>query len=423
MTRPKIRLHVEIEFNTMNKILLFFLFIFILSCNHEKQKNKISKTLTDELQKISATGLIHGFSVSIVNDKSILYQRGFGVSDLKNKKPYTVNTIQKVGSISKVIIGLALLKAQELGKLDLDDPISKYLSFDISNPNFPNEKITLRQLANHTSSIVDTKYYDENVYILKDDQGFNGIEEMNGVFKPSQSQISMPEFIKKLLSKEEEWYLKEGFTEFKPGTNYKYTNIGAALAAYILEIATEESYQSFTQKNIFKHLRMSSSGWSFETFDSSNVSNLYYGHKQVPFYKLQSYPDGGLFTSLNDLSLLLNELIKGQSGTGDLLKTKSYYELFGSKKNSDSINSIKKENPAFSVKYDSCIFMGKTQTGYFGHTGSDLGLVSLMFFNADDKLGQIVTVNTHIDGNNEKILKELWLIWDKLEEYKTKLNY
>lgn len=315
-----------------------------------------------------------------------------------------------------------MLKAQELGKLNLDDPINKYLAFDVSNPSFPKESITLRHLANHSSSINDTKFYDDNVYVLKDNRGFNGIEEMKDVFKPAATQLSMSKFLEKLLSKDGDWYLKEGFTEFKPGTHYNYTNVGAALAAYIVEQATGKSYPKFTKKYIFDPLKMAASGWSFETVDTSLVSKLYYNDKAIPSYRLQSYPDGGLFTSAHDLSLLLKELINGQSGVSVLLTTESYREIFGPKTIAHPTMNQKKENPALSVQYDSCIFMGKTDTGYFGHTGGDLGLVSLMFFNGQDGLGRILTVNTHIDGAEEKTLNQLWNIWNTLELHKTKLN-
>ena len=413
----------ELTKSITNKIpLFFFIIVFISSCTENTDSDdKSYEALTHELQKISEQELIHGFSVALVDHEKTLYQKGFGFSDIEEKKPYTHHSIQKVGSVSKVIIGLSLLKAQELGKLNLDDPVNKYLTFDVSTPSFPDEEITIKHLANHTSSIIDTKYYDENVYTLKENNGFNGIEEMKAVFKPSQSKTSISTFLEKILSKDGEWYLEEGFSTFKPGTNHQYSNVGAALAALILEKATGESYSNFTSKHIFQPLEMSSAGWSFETVDASHISNLYYGNKKIPDYRLQSFADGGLFTSTHDLSLLLRELIKGQSGTGKLLTKDRYTDLFGPSSISSSTDSVR-ENPVFTVRYDSCIFMGKTPKGYYGHTGGDFGLVSLMFFNAKDRFGRILTVNTHIEGDEEKILNQLWEIWNKLEDYQLKLN-
>ena len=395
--------------------------MLIISC--ENKTSKISEELTHELLSLSETGSIKGFSVAIVNDTKVLYQRGFGLSDMENNKPYSSQTIQNIGSVSKVIIGIALLKAQELGELNLNEPINNYLPYNVYNPSFPSEEITLKHLANHSSSITDTKFYHENVYILKEGEEFNKIKELEGVFNPSNSLISMEKFLKKLLSEDGEWYSNERFTQNAPGEKFTYSNVGAALAAHIIEIATGESYPDFTQKYIFEPLKMTSTGWSFETTDFSNHSKLYsYNGIELPFYRLQSYPDGGLLTSSNDLALLLRELIRGQSSMGTLLKRESYLKLYGDKTTFNESDSIKDVNPVLSVKYDSCLFMGRTSTGYFGHTGGDPGIVCLMFFNSYNKIGRILIVNTHIDGSEEEILNELWDIWAKLEEYKVKFN-
>ena len=67
-------------------------------------------------------------------------------------------------------------------------------------------------------------------------------------------------------------------------------------------------------------LKMTSSGWSFDSVDLSMHTKLYTsGNTEIPFYSLITYPDGGLITSANDLSKYLIELIKGYNGKGTLL--------------------------------------------------------------------------------------------------------
>ena len=138
--------------------------------------DSILRKLTEELENICSREYINGFSVAIVNQDGTLYEKGFGYSDIKASKKYTNNTIQNIASISKTFIGIALLKAQELGKLNLDDPINKHLSFNVNNPYFPNEQITIRQLATHTSSIKDPSRYEKNGYILKEND--NGVAKV-----------------------------------------------------------------------------------------------------------------------------------------------------------------------------------------------------------------------------------------------------
>ena len=77
--------------------------------------------LIEKLQKAYANDSIMGFSVSIVDEKGILFEKGFGLSDLDPKKRYTSETVQPIASISKTLIGISLIKAEELGLIKMDD--------------------------------------------------------------------------------------------------------------------------------------------------------------------------------------------------------------------------------------------------------------------------------------------------------------
>ena len=110
----------------MKKLIIVIVINILISPIYCQTNDSISRKLTEELERIYSKGYINGFSVAIVNQNSILYEKGFGYSDIRANKKYTSNTIQNIASISKTFIGIALLKAQELGKLNLDDPINKY---------------------------------------------------------------------------------------------------------------------------------------------------------------------------------------------------------------------------------------------------------------------------------------------------------
>lgn len=107
------------------------------------------EALTDQLDSIQQNGKIPGFAVSIANADGTIYAKGFGYADVKSETPYTEHTIQPIASVSKTLIGIALMKAREMGKLKLDDPILQYLPFKVSNPNHPEQVITIRHLAVH----------------------------------------------------------------------------------------------------------------------------------------------------------------------------------------------------------------------------------------------------------------------------------
>ena len=82
-------------------------------------------SLTAELESILRQGHFNGFGVAVVNGQGVLYQHGFGFADVQARKTYGIHTVQSVASVSKTLVGLALLKAQERGLLTLDDPVNK----------------------------------------------------------------------------------------------------------------------------------------------------------------------------------------------------------------------------------------------------------------------------------------------------------
>ena len=140
--------------------------VLILAINISIKAQSINDSITIELTKLGKKSSLVGFGVAIVNKDSIIYAKGFGYADKDTKSPYTIQTVQPIASISKTLLAVALMKAQEMGKLHLNDNINDYLPFKIYNPNFPNENITIQQLANHTSSILDGDSYDRT-YIYK----------------------------------------------------------------------------------------------------------------------------------------------------------------------------------------------------------------------------------------------------------------
>lgn len=391
---------------TMTKIIIFLIIGSFFSCEstHKSEKNKRDKdiSLTNELNKIYNQGYINGFSVAVVNKDSVIYQKGFGYADIETKELYSENTVQNIASISKTLIGIALLKAQELGKLNLDDPINKYLPYKVINPFYPKEIITIRHLATHTSTIKDTEFYGNKSYVLKDEvkELNDDINEMYVKLNKSETYISMTEFVEKVLSTKGDYYLKEGFINNRPGALFEYSNVGATLAAVILEIATDDSFKNFTTKHILEPLEMTSSGWSFEDIDLSRHSKLYLNPKfEIPFYTLITFPDGGLRTSTCDLSKYLKELIKGYCSAGTLLTQENYNEFFTKQLKEINFLNQKGENEG--------IFVSFSAEGNIGHSGGDPGVSTYMFFNPISKIGNILFVNTDFGSEGEKQYKDI----------------
>lgn len=380
-------------------------------------------SLTRQLNEVYKRGQFVGFAVAVVNESGVVYEHGIGFADKAQQKPYTATTIQNIGSISKTLVGVALLKAQELGKLKLDDPINKYLPFKVSNPRFPTATITIRQLAAHISSINDNEVYLRKNYTLKANQRFTGRKtqlEDEQVLNPTDSAVTLPVFLRNYLSGQGKWRQDNSFTAHKPGAVFEYSNVGAALAAYIVELATGQEFTAFTRQYILRPLRMSASGWRFDQVNFADYATLYYKPDTAfAHYAITTYPDGNFITSAHDLARYLAELLKGYAGHGTILSSASYKELFTAQLTAANFLKRNEKNP-YSDTYNYSIFMGFSVAGNIGHTGGDPGVSSMLFFNPQTKVGRLLIVNTNI--NDKQGNDEFYAIFDKLGEYAAKIG-
>ena len=376
----------------------------------------INDTLTQDLQAAYEKGAIVGFSVSVVNENGLIYENGFGYTDIDFTKNYTSSTTQNIASISKTLIGVSLLKAQELGKLDLDDPINKYLPFQITNPNYPYKPILIKHLAYHTSSITDPDEVYSKSYVLKNSEHSDN-EGVYEWFSTPDEKISLTEFIQNSLLENGKWYTKEIFANTEPGKTRQYSNIASALCAQIIENATGQDYQSFTKEHILEPLTMTSSGWTSKDIDTTNRSRLF-AHKEMMIaeYSLITYADGGFITSNIDLGLFLTELMKGYKGKGTLLNKESYEQLFEQQRFTET-NS----GEAFGIFMEFTDHFIRIKENVVGHNGSDPGVMTAMYFNPKTETGKILIVNTDSDFDDQ-FWPEVASIWNSLIKYESELQ-
>lgn len=407
-----------------NPFFLLIISILIFSCKQknetqntsEKNNTAINDSLTKKLELAYDKDAIIGFSVSVVNEKGLIYDKGFGFTDIDQNKAYTSSTTQNIASISKTLIGISLLKAQELGKLNINDPINKYLPFKIINPNHPETPILIKHLAYHTSSIIDLdEIYAKSYVLIKNEHADN--EGVFDYFNKPETNISLLSFIQNSLRPNGKWYTKNTFSNTKPGEKREYSNIAAALCALVIESATGQDYRSFTKDYILKPLKMNSSGWTSTEIDSTKRSRLFASkEKMIAEYSLITYADGGFLTSSHDLGLYLSELIKGYAGNGKLLNKESYKKLF---EKQQSLNNEKTEDYGIFIEFRDGFLNIKNDM--IGHNGSDPGVFTAMYFNPQTKIGKIVLVNTDTDFT-DNVWPEIEQIWKTLSEYEDIMN-
>nr|WP_297784904.1 serine hydrolase domain-containing protein [uncultured Allomuricauda sp.] len=375
-------------------------FLFIVMGVYSLQSQQQTDSITKELIRIQESSNLVGFAVAIVNKDSIVYSKGFGYSNKEQQIPYTTKTVQPIASISKTLLGVALMKAQELGILDLDDKINDHLPFTIQNPFYQNEPITIRQLANHTSSILDTEHY-EKIYVFKDkippfyenlphklkQEVQKEVDLLNG-----NQMMSASNFIKNQYCTDGKWYSSNSFSNTVSGSTYKYSNMGANIAAYIIAKASGMEYTDFLREHILKPLQMENSGWAFETHQLENIATLYWYGYPIPAYEFITYGDGGFMTNIEDFSKYMTAVMKGYHGESNILKASSYKEML-----SQPASKEFKKNVFWTIDDEK-----------IGHSGNDPGIISHAYFLKEKNYGIIVFVNTSEVENDMISVRDIY---------------
>jgi CubicO group peptidase (beta-lactamase class C family) len=394
-------------------IILFLLTIQFSAC--VAQPNNV--TLDKSLQKIYKESNFPGFAISIVTPDSVLFSKSYGYANKEKKIPYTLETIQPIGSVSKTFIALALMKSIELGYFTLETNINDILPFKVTNPNFPDAVIRVKHLATHTSSLLDneTTYYNQ-AYQLGT--------------KPT---VELGVFLKDYYSKGGKFYSTANFNNKNIGTSYAYSNIASALMAYIIETKSKMAFAEFTSKYIFKPLKMDNTDWYYNENFKNKYATLYQvnnsesaleekivnADKSLKPYACITYPDGSLKTSSNDLAIFLKAMMKGYFTNDTLIIGKqSYQTLFAkifSEKTMPENMDLKEPNRA--------IFWAYSKKGDIRHTGSDPGVFTFISFNPNTKIGRVMTLNTALDGGeNAKTVGYFMKVIAALDSYEETLK-
>jgi CubicO group peptidase (beta-lactamase class C family) len=248
-------------------------------------------------------------SACIIDNDHVIWSKGYGYYDLKNQKESTSDTIYITASITKTIVGTALMQLWEQELFDLDEDVNNYLPFSLRNPNFPEESITFRMLLSHTSSLNTNK---RNEYYW-----------MNFSGDPPYSFFPMP-YLEEFLIPGGKYYHEDVWSDTnKPGERARYANIGFDLISYLVEIISGTPFLPYCQHHIFDPLEMYNTSFNLSTLNIDNVAIPYhyylgkyyqinelsfiYGNNSPPqpYWKMRAYPAGGLYTTINDLSNFL----------------------------------------------------------------------------------------------------------------------
>ena len=218
-----------------------------------------------------------GCAVGIVRNDSLIFAKGYGMANLEYGVPISPLTIFHMASVSKQFTAYSIVLLARQGKLNLDDDIRKYLTWwpDVK------EKITIRNLLNHTSGVRDQWQ----------------LLAMSGT---RLDDVITQEHIVRLLSKQQA-------LNFKPGEQYMYSNSGFTMLAEIVHAVSGQTLRQFTDSAIFRPLGMTHThfhddyteivpnrSYSYDVDDKGHFSNA-----------VLSYSNDGatsLFTNIEDMS-------------------------------------------------------------------------------------------------------------------------
>lgn len=212
-------------------------------------------------------------SIAIVRDGKIVLAKAYGTAN--DGLPARPDLPYQIASNSKQFTAMALLLLEDEGRLSLDDRVSKYLP-GISG----GERITLRQLLNHTSGLQD--YWPQ-------DYSFEAMS------RPTSPQGIVDRWAKKPL-------------DFQPGEQWQYSNTGYVVAGMIAEKVSGERLMAYLKRRIFDPLGMSSVRDQDDTNSVAFPSG--YGRYALGPVRKVTPPGRGWLYAAGELSMTAEDLAK-----------------------------------------------------------------------------------------------------------------
>ncbi len=301
---------------------------------HQDENNTIYNEIDSYLADAFAKAHFPAMSITIVNKENVLLSKTYG--DCKSS-----DTPFLLGSVSKSFTALCIMQLVERGKIDLNAPISTYLSK--SNIN---NAITVRQLLNHTSGL--------------------GEHQNLGNYK--------------IVNKQGE---------------HSYANVNYSLLGKIIEVVSELSYEDYISERIFEPLSMSKSAATYEKAKDNGLIDTYenwFGSNIKTAPKFPKSNDAWISTSAGYLS----------SSTADLGKYLQMYLRGGqSIISSDSINKMFYENVEVQANIPYKYGMGWTLTNEplkqpaLRHSGLVETGMATIYILPESEIGIAIAVNTN----------------------------
>ena len=345
--------------------------------NEELNSYPILPMLDQFIVEEMADAHVPGLAACIVRGDEIIWCNGYGYADIESEVTVSHNTPFMLASISKTFVAIAAMHLQENGNFSINDPINSMLDFNVTHPD-DTTPITTKMLLSHTAGIKDNWSVIDPVVVDGD------------------SPIALGEFLKEYLTADGEYYNnRRNFIGDGVIQKTVYSNIGAALAAYVIEVESGIPFNTYCKQYIFEPLQMVDTAWHISDLDQSIVALPYewsfggwesYGHYGYP-----DYPSGQLRSGAEQLATFL--MMFGNDGTANGTQILS----------ADSVTEMSVAHyPDLDSQQGLVWYWWEiTNQRFIGHNGGDYGSSTEMGVR-DDGLGFVILMNS--EGSNNTLM-------------------
>lgn len=336
----------------------------------------LESALTDQVED----ACLPAMGVAIVDAEGVQYAASYGWSDVDAGTAIDADAPFLLASVSKMVLGLSLVQAQDERELSLDDPVQEHLGFWLADPR-EGAEIRLSHLATHSSGIRDNWDVLDQLYVDGD------------------SPVSLDAFMAGHLSTGGRWYTpNRSFAGWGPGEGSTYSNVGASLGALAVEVAVGQDYALWSRDRFFRPLGMDHTGWFLADLPTDAAvarpttrtgGGTWRVHEH---YGFPTYPDGQLRASAGDISKLLGLVLAGGVWEGERVMSEGAVARLLAEPHPELRGDVRQDGVArqrvvwFDVEQG-----GRTLTG---HDGSELGATTRVFMDLETGVGAVVLINT-----------------------------
>lgn len=370
-----------------NRVILLLAGILLIHAysplSAQSGNSKMDKYFTKKMEKANVIGL----QAASIQDGELVWQGSYGLKEYKTEKEVNDSTLFMIASCSKPVTALGIMLLFDHGKLDLDDPVNKYLSFPISNPNHPDSTITIRMLLTHTSSLKDNWDILTPLYTLPEG---------------GDSPLELNQFVEGYFTEGGQYYDPEGnFHTYGTAYKYDYCNMGYVILGLIIEQISGLPFSDYMQEEIFKPLQMNNSYWFLKEIPHQNIARPHEIHpspKKDPrepeilnHYGYADFPDGQLRTTVSDYAQVIKLMVNEGRINGEVFIKPSTVKEFLS---IQYPKVAKHQAIAWNYnEFDSFIYY-LLMPRLPSHTGADPGVATVVSFDPETRSGGIIFSNS-----------------------------